>query len=147
MAKVARERRLQRTRRSEHRTCVSAPFVCLDHVQLAIPVGGEADARRFYCDLLGMEEIPKPPALAARGGLWLRSGGVVIHLGVEADFRAARKAHPALVCASYGALVAKLRAAGLEIRDDHEIPGVERCHIDDVFGNRIELIADRKCGR
>jgi catechol 2,3-dioxygenase-like lactoylglutathione lyase family enzyme len=119
---------------------VSAPFVCLDHVQLAIPVGGEAEARRFYRELLGMEEIPKPPRLAARGGLWLRSGAVVIHLGVEADFRAARKAHPALVCASYGALVAKLRASGIAVRDDHEIPGVERCHIDDVFGNRIELI-------
>ena len=122
---------------------MSASFVCLDHVQLAIPVGGEADARRFYCELLGMEEIPKPPRPAARGGLWLRSGTVVIHLGVEADFRAARKAHPALVCASYGALVAKLRASGIAVRHDHEIPGVERCHIDDVFGNRIELIADR----
>lgn len=139
--------RVQRTAGSGHRRSVSAPFVALDHVQLAIPVGGEADARRFYCDLLGMEEIPKPPALAARGGLWLRSGGVVIHLGVEADFRAARKAHPALVCASYGALVASLRAAGREIREDHEIPGVERCHIDDVFGNRIELIADRESER
>lgn len=75
---------------------MSTSFVCLDHVQLAIPVGGEADARRFYCDLLGMEEIPKPPRLVARGGLWLRSGAVVIHLGVEADFRAARKAQTAI---------------------------------------------------
>jgi catechol 2,3-dioxygenase-like lactoylglutathione lyase family enzyme len=122
---------------------MSAPFVGLDHVQLAIPVGGEAEARRFYCGLLGMQEIAKPPALAARGGLWLQSGSVVIHLGVEAEFRPARKAHPALICASYPALVATLRAAGVEVRDDRELPGVERCHVADAFGNRIELIADR----
>lgn len=120
---------------------MSAPFLRLDHVQLAIPPGGEAEARRFYCGLLGMCEISKPPALAARGGLWLESGSVVIHLGVEAEFRPARKAHPALVCASYGALVATLRAAGVEVRDDHELPGAERCHIADAFGNRIELLA------
>jgi catechol 2,3-dioxygenase-like lactoylglutathione lyase family enzyme len=118
-------------------------FVRLDHVQLAMPIGGEAKARAFYCEVLGMQEVPKPPALAARGGLWLQSGGVAIHLGVEADFRPARKAHPALVCASYDALVAKLRAAGVEVREDREIAGVERCHIADVFGNRIELIAAR----
>ena len=122
---------------------MSAPFVRIDHVQLAMPRGGEAEARRFYCDLLGMQERAKPPVLAARGGLWLHSGDVAIHLGVEAEFHPARKAHPALVCASYGALIAKLRAAGIEVRDDHEIPGVERCHIDDAFGNRIELIAAR----
>jgi catechol 2,3-dioxygenase-like lactoylglutathione lyase family enzyme len=118
-------------------------FVRLDHVQLAIPVGGEAQARAFYCSLLGMQEVPKPPARAARGGLWLQSGDVALHLGVEADFRPARKAHPALVCASYGALVAKLRAAGVEVCEDREAAGVERCHIADVFGNRIELIAER----
>lgn len=116
-------------------------FVRFDHVQLAIPVGQEATARGFYCGLLGMQEVPKPPELAARGGLWLHGGGVAIHLGVEADFRPARKAHPALVCADYSALVAKLRAAGVEVREDRELPGVERCHIADVFGNRIELIA------
>lgn len=85
---------MQRAAGRAHRSRVPAPFLRLDHVQLAIPPGREADARRFYCDLLGMQEIPKPPKLAARGGLWLESGDVVIHLGVEADFRAARKAHP-----------------------------------------------------
>lgn len=70
-----------------------------------------------------------------------RPGGIAAATTCD-EFRAARKAHPALVCASYGALVAKLRANGIAVRDDHEIPGVERCHIDDVFGNRIELIAD-----
>jgi catechol 2,3-dioxygenase-like lactoylglutathione lyase family enzyme len=117
------------------------PFSRLDHVQLAIPVGGEQTARGFYCDLLGMTEIPKPPAMAVRGGLWAKSGDVMLHLGAEADFRPARKAHPALVCTSYDALLAKLRAAGIEVRESDEIPGVRRCHVDDVFGNRIELIA------
>jgi catechol 2,3-dioxygenase-like lactoylglutathione lyase family enzyme len=116
-------------------------FARLDHVQLAIPVGGEQAARGFYCDLLGMTEVPKPPALAVRGGLWVQSGEVMIHLGVEPEFRPAKKAHPALVCTAYDALLAKLRAAGVSVRDSDEIPGIRRCHIDDVFGNRIELIA------
>lgn len=116
------------------------PFTRLDHVQLAMPKGHEDEARQFYCDLLGMEEVPKPPRLAARGGLWLKSGDVQIHLGVEEDFRPARKAHPALLCANYRRLIVKLRAAGTPLREDHEIPGVERCHIEDAFGNRIELI-------
>jgi hypothetical protein len=84
----------QRASEVMHRRVMSAPFVRVDHVQLAIPSDREADARAFYCGLLGMREILKPQPLAARGGLWLQSGGVVIHLGVEADFRAARKAHP-----------------------------------------------------
>lgn len=117
------------------------PFTRLDHVQLAMPKGHEEEARQFYCALLGMEEVPKPPRLASRGGLWLKSGNVQIHLGVEEDFRPARKAHPALACSNYRRLLVKLRAAGVPVREDHEIPGVERCHIEDVFGNRIELIA------
>jgi catechol 2,3-dioxygenase-like lactoylglutathione lyase family enzyme len=120
---------------------VTAPFVRLDHVQLAMPVGREADARRFYGELLGMEEIPKPAKMAVRGGCWFQSGEVQIHLGGEAEFRPARKAHPALVCASYDALLERLRAAGVTVTESVEVPGVRRCHIDDVFGNRIELIA------
>jgi len=116
------------------------PFAAIDHVQLAMPPGGEDAARRFYCDLLGMNEIAKPPELAKRGGCWFESGTAQIHLGVEPDFRPARKAHPALLCGDYDALTARLRAAGVETREDDSIPGVRRCHISDPFGNRIELI-------
>jgi catechol 2,3-dioxygenase-like lactoylglutathione lyase family enzyme len=119
----------------------SAPFVALDHVQLAIPRGGEPLARRFYVELLGLVEVQRPPALAVRGGGWFESGDVRIHLGVEDDFRPARKAHPALRCRDYAGLLARLAAAGVEVRPALEVPGVMRCHVDDPFGNRIELIA------
>ena len=118
-----------------------APFAAIDHVQLAMPAGEEERARRFYRDLLGMAEISKPPELAKRGGCWLSSGGVQLHLGVENDFRAAKKAHPALRCFDYDGLTLRLRAAGIETKEDDSIPGVRRCHVFDPFGNRIELIA------
>jgi len=118
----------------------SGPFTSIDHVQLAMPVGGEDAARSFYDSVLGMTEVPKPPELARRGGCWFASGGVQIHLGVEPDFRAARKAHPALRCCDYDALVARLHAAGLAMTPDDNIPGVRRCHVSDPFGNRIEFI-------
>jgi len=88
-----------------------------------------------------MREIPKPVALAARGGCWFESGGVQIHLGVEADFRAAKKAHPALRCADYGGLLVTLRTSGITVDEVADIPGVRRCHIHDCFGNRLEFIA------
>lgn len=116
-------------------------FSDIDHVQLAMPAGGEDLARRFYAGLLGMVELPKPAELAKRGGCWFGSSAVQVHLGVEQDFRPARKAHPALLCADYDALVERLRAAGLAVRDDTSIPGVRRAHISDPFGNRIELVS------
>ena len=84
------------------------PFIAIDHVQLAMPAGEEDRARAFYHDLLGMVEVAKPEELAKRGGCWFASGYVQIHLGVEADFRPAKKAHPALRCADYEALTAAL---------------------------------------
>jgi catechol 2,3-dioxygenase-like lactoylglutathione lyase family enzyme len=115
-------------------------FTAIDHVQLAMPAGEEDKARAFYCGLLGMTELAKPAELAKRGGCWFASGEVQIHLGVERDFRPAKKAHPALRCGDYDALVAKLREAGVEIIADDNNPGVTRCYIHDPFGNRIELI-------
>lgn len=109
----------------------------IDHVQLAIPVGAEDEARRFYVDALGFSEVVKPPALAARGGAWFRAGPVELHVGVEADFVPARKAHPALLVADLPGFV---DAVGLDARWSDEIAGTTRCHIDDPFGNRIELI-------
>jgi catechol 2,3-dioxygenase-like lactoylglutathione lyase family enzyme len=120
----------------------SSTFTAIDHVQLAMPDGEEERAREFYGKLLGMAEIPKPPELAKRGGCWFESGTVQIHLGVEAGFRPARKAHPALRCRQYEALTARLRAAGAEVAEDFSIPEVRRAHIFDPFGNRIELIRE-----
>ena len=115
-------------------------FATIDHVQLAMPPGREAEAEAFYRDVLGFSVVPKPPALAARGGRWFEQGGVRIHLGVEADFQPARKAHPALVVAPFDALLARLAGAGIELRWASDGPGVRRGHIDDCFGNRLELI-------
>jgi catechol 2,3-dioxygenase-like lactoylglutathione lyase family enzyme len=119
---------------------VTVPFTAIDHVQLAMPPGGEDAARRFYRDVLGMAEIPKPPELAKRGGCWFESGGVQIHLGVEKDFRPAKKAHPALRCRDYRAFLLRLSEASLNVVEVDDIPGVRRCHIHDPFGNRIEMI-------
>jgi catechol 2,3-dioxygenase-like lactoylglutathione lyase family enzyme len=113
----------------------------LDHVQLAMPAGAEAAATAFYRDLLGFGQEPKAPALVVRGGCWFRRGEVVLHLGVEADFRPARKAHPALVVDGLDELAAALAGAGHPVRWDAELPDVRRCHVEDPFGNRIELIA------
>ena len=118
------------------------PFLAIDHVQLAMPPGGESAARRFYAGLLGMTEIPKPAEFARRGGCWFRSGVVEIHLGVQADFHPATKAHPALRCANYDLLTENLRQAGIEAIEALELPGVRRCHVADPFGNRIELIPE-----
>ncbi len=118
----------------------------LDHVQLAAPKGSEAEARRFFVDLLGLTEIPKPPALAVRGGLWLRCGSQELHIGIEEDFRAAKKAHPALRLTDRLALDAlrnRLTDAGVPVREDSEsVPGVARFFAEDPFGNRIEFLAE-----
>ena len=88
-----------------------------------------------------MKEIPKPPLLAKRGGAWFASGTVQIHIGVEENFRPARKAHPALRCADYDDLITRLRAVKIEVIEVDDIPGVRRAHVRDPFGNRIELVA------
>lgn len=117
------------------------PFTSIDHVQLAIPQGREEQARSFYGGVLGMREITKPAALAKRGGCWFQSGDVQIHLGVEPDFRPAKKAHPALRCLDFSGLLDRLRAAGVAVTKSDDIPGLTRAHIHDPFGNRIELVA------
>ncbi len=114
----------------------------LDHFQLAIPPGGEARALPFYRDVLGLTELAKPPELAGRGGAWFRAGAVQLHLGVEKDFRPARKAHPALVVRDLAAVLVRARAAGVDVRDDDPDPDPRRrrAFVHDPFGNRIELI-------
>jgi catechol 2,3-dioxygenase-like lactoylglutathione lyase family enzyme len=115
-------------------------FTAIDHVQLAMPRGEEEQARAFYCGIVGMTELAKPAELAKRGGCWFASGDVQVHLGVEEDFRPAKKAHPALKCGNYVELMGRLRRAGVEVIPDEANPEVTRCYIQDCFGNRIELI-------
>ena len=116
----------------------------LDHVQLAMPFGGENEARDFYAGLLGIPEVPKPPHLAKRGGCWFESGVIKVHLGVEADFRPARKAHPAFRVADLVVLAKRLAEAGFSVTEDEPLAGSDRCYVDDPFGNRIELMEARK---
>lgn len=112
----------------------------LDHVQVAIPVGGESDAREYYGAVLGMQEVPKPTALAARGGCWFVSGNAVLHLGVEEPFAPARKAHPAFLVTDLDALADVLGSSGREVtHSDGELPGIRRFHTFDPFGNRLEF--------
>lgn len=113
----------------------------IDHVQLAAPAGCEDEARRFFGDLLGLQELEKPEPLRSRGGAWFRVGAQELHVGVDPSFTPARKAHPAFTVRSYDALCERLRAAGVTVMDDDLLPGVRRCYVDDPFGNRIELIA------
>ncbi len=116
-------------------------ILSVDHVQIAIPVGEEEKARTFYIDLLGFTEIPKPPELVKRGGAWFQSGNVQLHLGVESDFRPARKAHPALIVDELDSLIAKVQSAGHETDTSQPaLDGYKRVHIFDPFGNRIELM-------
>jgi catechol 2,3-dioxygenase-like lactoylglutathione lyase family enzyme len=112
----------------------------LDHILLAMPAGGEAEARAFYQGLLGVPEIEKPAHLARRGGCWFGSGGIKIHLGVERDFRPARKAHPAFLVDDVRAMAAKLAAAGCIVTEDEPLAGYDRIFVYDPFGNRIELM-------
>jgi catechol 2,3-dioxygenase-like lactoylglutathione lyase family enzyme len=117
-------------------------FPKIDHVQVAIP-RGEEQARDFYIRVLGFSEIAKPLQLAKNGGLWLSSGAATLPIGIDPDFHPAHKAHPAIVGKGYAGLVSRLRLAGFNPVSDCSIPGVERHHLHDPSGNRIELIAAR----
>ena len=111
----------------------------VDHVQLAMPPGGEDVARKFYRDILGLDEIKKPPELARRGGCWFQ-GAVSVHLGVEADFRPALKAHPAFVVDDLANCADLLITAGFPVNWDNSNPQVKRFFSADPFGNRIEFL-------
>jgi catechol 2,3-dioxygenase-like lactoylglutathione lyase family enzyme len=111
----------------------------IDHVQVAAPRGCEAEARAFYGELLGLEELEKPEPLRARGGCWFRAGSAELHVGVEEPFAPARKAHPGLVVDDLAALVDRLAGAGIEAVPDTSLPGVDRVYVADPFGNRLEL--------
>ncbi len=111
----------------------------IDHVQVAAPAGCEAQARAFYGALLGLEELPKPESLRARGGCWFRAGEQELHVGVDQPFAPARKAHPGLVVSDLAGLAGRLAAAGIAVEPDDSLPGTKRFHAADPFGNRLEF--------
>jgi len=116
------------------------PVQRIDHVQLAMPPGGEQRAREFYQGVLGIPEVPKPADMARRGGCWFESGELKVHLGVEPEFRPAAKAHPAFIVSELPALVARFRAAGSPLTEHRSLTGYYRIFVQDPFGNRIELM-------
>jgi catechol 2,3-dioxygenase-like lactoylglutathione lyase family enzyme len=109
----------------------------LDHVQIAAPPGCEAEARRFYGGVLGLEEVEKPEPLRARGGVWFQAGDRQLHVGVEQDFAPARKAHPAFRVSEEE--LDRL-AAELDAGWDDSLPGVRRFYVADPWGNRVEIL-------
>lgn len=114
----------------------------LDHVQLAMPAGREAEARAFYEGLLEIPERAKPDNLRSRGGCWFERGSLRVHLGVEPNFAPARKAHPAFLVDDLDALVARLEQAGYRTVADEPLKGYSRRFVNDPFGNRIELMQE-----
>jgi len=115
-----------------------------DHVQLAMPAGQESVARAFYSDVLGLIEMAKPSNLASRGGAWFLGGTLQLHLGVDPDFRPARKAHPAILVRGLSELAARCEAAGFTPMTDEPLEGFDRIYVLDPFGNRIELLERRQ---
>ncbi|HEY6237583.1 MAG TPA: GNAT family N-acetyltransferase [Thermoplasmata archaeon] len=115
-------------------------FLGLHHVQLSMPIGRESDARAFYGRLLGLPEIPKPPSLAARGGVWFRCGADELHLGADPSFRAARRAHPAWVVRDLTGVRRRLTQHGVPVEADRALPGFRRFYALDPFGNRLEFL-------
>jgi catechol 2,3-dioxygenase-like lactoylglutathione lyase family enzyme len=112
----------------------------IDHVQIAIPAGGEETARPFYRDLLGLTEVPKTGVQATRGGCWFEAGAIKVHLGVEAPFRANNKAHVAFLVDDVARLAGLASSAGYETKSDADLEGYERIFIHDPFGNRLEFL-------
>ena len=115
-------------------------LIAIDHVQLAMPAGEEDLARKFYGDALRLVELPKPPALAARGGVWFGSESVQLHLGVEQDFRPATKAHPAIRVDGLDRLAERLEGFGHRVHFDEDLPAYRRFYVADPFGNRLEFL-------
>jgi catechol 2,3-dioxygenase-like lactoylglutathione lyase family enzyme len=115
------------------------PLTGIDHIQLAAPPGCEPEARNFFGRLLGLEEIPKPEPLRARGGCWFKVGEKQLHIGIEDDFRPARKAHPAFSVENIRRLYEKLSNAGVRCTWDDAMDDVRRFHASDPWGNRLEF--------
>lgn len=122
---------------------MAARVARIDHIQLAAPEGCEQAAREFYGSILGLREIEKPPALAARGGCWFECGSQQVHIGVEKQFQPARKGHPAFAVPELDGLRKSLIARGTPVVDDDNLPGERRFYAEDPWGNRLEFIEAR----
>ena len=114
----------------------------LDHIQLAMPAGEEDLARAFFTGVLGMKEQEKPYPLSERGGVWFRSGEVIVHLGVEPNFTPQKKAHPAFLIDELDHLASRLSESGHSVKWDESLPNRKRFYSADPFGNRLEFMAD-----
>ena len=112
----------------------------IHHVQLACPAGSEDESRAFYAGVLGFDEVAKPPVLASRGGCWFRGHGIELHLGVEDNFRPARKAHPGLLVTRIDDWAERLSQAGHLVSFDDDFPGMRRFYSADPHGNRLEFL-------
>jgi catechol 2,3-dioxygenase-like lactoylglutathione lyase family enzyme len=122
-------------------TEIGAPLIRrIEHAQLAMPRGGEEKARAFYIGVLGLPEAPKPAKLAQRGGCWFEAGPVKLHLGVDNDFRAAKRAHVVLVVEDLDGLLRKARDVGCEVVDPAPFQTWRQAYVFDLFGNRLELL-------
>jgi catechol 2,3-dioxygenase-like lactoylglutathione lyase family enzyme len=116
------------------------PVIGLDHILITIPEGAEPQAIRFYCGLLGFSQIEKPGALAGRGGVWMRAGHFILHLGTDKDFVVSKRAHPGLLVDDLPSMIERLNNEGVELTFDVPLLGYDRVHIRDPFGNRLELL-------
>lgn len=114
----------------------------LDHVQLAAPPGSEDALRTYYVGTLGLGELAKPPVLAAKGGCWFATGDgtVQLHVGIEADFRPARKAHPGVRVTGIHDFAKRLEERGAPVVWDYDLPGHMRFFSEDPVGNRLEFL-------
>jgi catechol 2,3-dioxygenase-like lactoylglutathione lyase family enzyme len=119
---------------------MSFNFKAIDHVQLAAPKGSEDNARKFFGEILGFDEIEKPAELKKRGGVWFKYGNCQIHIGIEEPFIPAQKAHPAFEVQNIEELKSHLSASGVTYMEDDKLPGANRIYVQDPFGNRIELL-------
>ncbi|WP_134683192.1 VOC family protein [Brevibacillus migulae] len=115
----------------------------LDHIQIAAPPGSEDAARHFFGEILGMPELPKPELLRKRGGVWFQCGQQSLHIGIEELFSPAKKAHPAFWVNGLEQLIERLEQYQVRVRRDEAIPEINRCFVEDPFGNRIELMERR----
>lgn len=119
---------------------MSFQYESIDHIQLAAPKNSEAKARKFFVDLLGFQEIEKPELLKKNGGAWFIAGTIQLHIGVEADFIPAKKAHPAFHVKNIGKLKEYLDKKNVSYTDDNRLPGANRFYLEDPFGNRLEFL-------
>ncbi|WP_174615492.1 VOC family protein [Virgibacillus ihumii] len=119
---------------------MSYTFTGIDHVQLAAPKGSEDEARNFFSNILGMEEISKPENLAKRGGVWFKCGTHQLHIGIQEDFIPAKKAHPAFHVENLEGLREQVINQGVKVKEDERLEGAKRFYVNDPFGNRLEFL-------